>query len=184
MPARGWPEGRPPPVRPVVPGPSFDDFYKKKIVGFIRLKIRCGRQSPNQLLCIADLRHVYHDAEYKERVCNEDDIRRISSSHSAYNRSFDILSSQAGGGNSRCFVLELGYDPHDDFYISGGPYIHDKISPVSEDEYRSQFLDGDDSDYDLLRFKPIFYNPHTNSAIISHVEGENVARGFLVLELQ
>ena len=184
MPARGWPEGRPPPVRPVVPGPYIDEFFQEKIVGYIRLKIRCGRRSPNQLPCIADLRHVYHDAEFERRVCSEEDIRRISSSQREYNRSFDILSSQAGGGNSRCFVMELGYNPDDDFYISGGAHILDKFSPVSDDEYRSQFLDGDDSDYDLLRFKPIFYNPHTNHAIVSRVDGENVAKGFLVLELQ
>jgi hypothetical protein len=80
--------------------------------------------------------------------------------------------------------MELGYNPEDDFYISGGAHILDKFSPVSDDEYRSQFLDGDDSDYDLLRFKPIFYNPHTNYAIVSRVDGENVAKEFLVLELQ
>ena len=183
MPARGWPEGRPPPVRPLLPVEDFEEYCKKKVVGFVRLKERCGPQSPNLLLRIADLRHVYYDAEFRWRVFSEEDIRRVLSWSSAYKCSFDILSSQAGGGTSQCFVLESGYNLHNHYFISGGAHIRDKFSPVNDDEYRSQFLDGDDSDYDLLRCQPVFFCPRSERAIV-FVPGENGARGFLVCELQ
>ena len=95
---------------------------------------------------------------------------------SSYRRSFGILSSQAGRGNSRCVVLELGYNPHDHFYIIGGANIRNLFAPVNDEVYRKQFLDGDDSDYNLLRFQPVVLDPHNERALVP-VAGENGAKG-------
>ena len=171
---RGWPEGQPPPVPPPLSPESYEEFKKKKFLAYVRLFVYYGPQSPNQKLKITQLRQVYYDPEFERRVYDEDDIRRVMYSVSAYKRSFGILSSEAGGGSSRCVVLELGYNPHDHFYILGNADIRNRFAPVNDEVYRKQFLDGDDSDYNILQYQPVITDTVRQEAAAAAI-GDSVA---------
>ena len=171
---RGWPEGQPPPVPPRLSPESYEEFKKKKFLAYVRLFVYYGPQSPNQKLKITHLRQVYYDPEFERRVYDQGDIRRVMYSVSAYKRSFGILSSEAGGGSSRCVVLELGYNPHDHFYILGNADIRNRFAPVNDEVYRKQFLDGDDSDYNILQYQPVITDTVRQEAAAAAI-GDSVA---------
>ena len=174
---RGWREGRPPPPRPRLPEREYNQFQKKKLEYYIRLKARGQTRVRKLRLC--DLRDFHYDDALNYRVFSEEEIKSLQKHGTSYERSFKTLSSQPGGGRSKCIVLESGYNPLDHFFVTHGENF-DSITPVNEIEYRSQFLEGDDSDYDILRFQPILADPeedqHNEHALVPAAD-ENGAEG-------
>ena len=174
---RGWREGRPPPTRPRLPEREYNQFQKKKLEYYIRLKARGQTRVRKLRLC--DLRDFHFDDALNYRVFSEEEIKSLQKHGTSYERSFKTLSSHPGGGRSKCIVLESGYNPLDHFFVTHGDNL-DSITPVNEIEYRSQFLEGDDSDYDILRFQPILADPeedqHNERALVPAAD-ENGAEG-------
>ena len=174
---RGWREGRPPPTRPRLPEREYNQFQKKKLEYYIRLKARGQTRVRKLRLC--DLRDFHYDDALNYRVFSEEEIKSLQKHGTSYERSFKTLSSHPGGGRSKCIVLESGYNPLDHFFVTHGENF-DSITPVNEIEYRSQFLEGDDSDYDILRFQPILADPeedqHNERALVPAAD-ENGAEG-------
>ena len=103
---------------------------------------------------LCEMRYMFWDPVLNVRACPDEDIKKFRGRTSAYNSSFRVLSqSQPEFHRSKCLIIERGWKPSDHFYISAGRA--DRYTALTEEEYLSQFLNGDDSDYDLLKYQPI-----------------------------
>lgn len=151
-PPRGWREGRAPPSsRPGLEIEEFKEFMRMKLYYWLMLK-RQFQPDTDQKYKICELRYFFWDASRNQKVWSDAQIKNVRGKGTSYDRSFLTLSRRAGGGRSRCIILELNWDPSRIFFISAGR-AH-RYTAVNEAEYRSQFFEGDDSDYDLLRYQP------------------------------
>ena len=141
-------------TRPRVGLDEFRSMRKDQLHTYIMVKRFNQRQRGlrgRDVFQIGELENFFRD---EERAFDDGAIQVCIKNSNVWNRQFDTFKNAPGGGKSKYAMLPRDWNPSNHFNISDD-VPHDRYTPLTLDEYHSQFYNGDDSTYDLLRYEPI-----------------------------
>jgi len=121
---------------------------------------------------ISELKNFFSDEERTVRAFDDVAVQVCIRNSNVWKRQFESFKKAPGGGKSKYPMLPRGWDPSDHFYIKDD-VPHDRYTPLTSDEYQSQFYEGDDSTYDVGNGS----NGDEDSAAATAASGDNVRVG-------
>ena len=141
-------------TRPRVGLDEFRSMRKDQLHTYIMVKRFNQRQRGLRGGDVFQIKELNNFSRDEERAFDYEAIQVCIKNSNVWKRQFDTFKNAPGGGKSKYAMLPRDWNPSNHFNISDD-VPHDIYTPLTLDEYHSQFYNGDDSTYDLLRYEPI-----------------------------